>query len=209
MDRIRLTYLELHQRPVAHREQTLVTDYLSRNCGSVTEYQKVVAGALAGEVDKARARAVIAHLTTEDLARAQKDPDAVAAQHGMDARVFKRMIARELDTVMAACVDDGTSPHSAAGEPCRASFMQCLSCPCARALPQHLPIQVLVHDWIEARKAEMASLTWVQRFGLPHAQLTELLSRHDAIDVDDARAATTDADRALVERFLNRELDLR
>ncbi|NKY29914.1 hypothetical protein HGB38_27435 [Nocardia gamkensis] len=208
MNRVRLTYLELHQKPVAHREQTLVKDYLSRNRGSVDEYRRVVAEALAGEVDRARARGVIDHLSIDDLARAHDDPDGVAAEHGMDARVLERMMARKLDTVMAACADDGTGPHTAAGA-CQASFMQCLSCPCARAMPHHLPIQVHVHSQLGARKAQMDPLTWVERFGFAHAQLAELLARHDLADVDDARVGVSDADRALVERFLNRELDLR
>ncbi|WP_333737005.1 hypothetical protein [Streptomyces sp. IBSBF 2806] len=32
-DLLQLTYVELHQKPVAHTEQTLVTDYLARNRG--------------------------------------------------------------------------------------------------------------------------------------------------------------------------------
>ncbi|MET8428809.1 hypothetical protein [Nocardia sp. NPDC004860] len=209
MDLLRLTYLELHQKPVAHRETTLVNDYLARNRGALADYQGVVARALSEEVDKARARAVIAQLTAADLARARTDPDAVAAAHGIDTATLERLIAGELDTVMAACVDDGAGSDSTPGEGCRASFMQCLGCSCARALPRHLPIQVLVHDRLEARKSEMTPLTWVQRFALPHAQLADLLASHDDIAVADARSAGTDTDRAVVERFLNRELDLR
>lgn len=87
--------------------------------------------------------------------------------------------------------------------------MKCLECPCARALPHHLPIQVLVHDRLEDHRQQMAPLAWTQRFGLPHAQLTELLQRYDPTDIVDARCAAADSDHALVERFLNGELDLR
>ncbi|MFL5342550.1 MAG: hypothetical protein ACJ8F7_20580, partial [Gemmataceae bacterium] len=66
LDLIRLTWLELHQKPVAHTEQTLVNNYLGRNRGNLAEYQKVVAAALAGEVDKARVRGVMARLTVAD-----------------------------------------------------------------------------------------------------------------------------------------------
>jgi hypothetical protein len=132
--RTRLTYLELHQKPVAHREETLVKDYLARNRGNLATYQKAVAKALSEEIDKARVRGVIAGLTTDELSRARAEPGTVAAEHGVDTATLKRLIAGELDTVMAACVDDGTGPHSTETQPCRASFMQCLSCPCARAL---------------------------------------------------------------------------
>jgi hypothetical protein len=109
--------------------------------------------------------------------------------------------------VLGACIDNTGGPHNP-GQPCRASFMLCLSCPCARATPQHLPIQVLVHDQLAARRAAMTPLRWTQRFALPHAQLADLLDRAGPVAVDDARAAITDSDRALVNRFLRRELDL-
>lgn len=151
----------------------------------------------------------MAVLTRTDLERAGTDAESVAAEYGIDAVTLKRMIAGELDTVMNACVDHRNSPHAPAGEPCRASFMLCLGCPCARALPRHLPVQVLVHDRLADRRAEMTPLEWTQRFGLAHTQLADLLSRHDDVDVDDARVNATDTDRAVVTRFLNRELDLR
>jgi hypothetical protein len=209
MSLLRLTYVELHQKPVAHTETTLVNDYLARNRGNLAEYRQVVADALAAEVDKARARGAMTQLTAADVVRAGTDPDAVAAEHGVDAATLKRMIGGDLDTVIAACSDNENSPHAPAGQSCRASFMQCLDCPCARALPRHLPIQVLVHDQLQARKAGMTPLEWVRRFALPHAQLADLLARHDSIDIDDARASASDDDRAMVERFLHRELDIR
>ncbi|ORL76876.1 hypothetical protein [Prescottella equi] len=209
LDRIRLTYLELHQVPVAHTEQTLVSDYLGRNRGNRAEYQKVVADALAEEVGKARARGVMATLSKVDLEAARTDPESVAAAFGVDAVTLKKLVEGQLDTVMNGCVDNENSPNSPTGQPCRASFMQCLGCPCARALPKHLPIQTLVHDTLEDRRAEMTPLSWTRRFALPHAQLADLIGKHDDADVEDARDAVTDADRAVVARFLNRELDLR
>ncbi|MEU9446165.1 hypothetical protein AB0D42_35970 [Streptomyces sp. NPDC048304] len=206
---IRLTYLELHQKPVAHTEKTLATTYLLRNRGNLVEYQKVVATALESEVAKARVRGIMAVLTREDVERAQDDPEALAAKHEVDATVLKRMIGGELDTVMNACVGHTNSPHAPPGEPCRASFMLCLGCPCARALPRHLPVQVLVHDRIAARRQEMTALRWAERFALPHSQLSDLLSHHDEQDIHDARANACEAEKSLVDRFLNRELDLR
>lgn len=209
LELIRLTYLELHQEPVAHTEQTLATDYLARNRGNLGEYQKVVAAALTDEVNKARVRGVMTVLTQADLQRARSDAEPVAAEYGVDALTLKRMIAGELDTVMNACAGNKNSPQAPPGEPCRASFMLCLGCPCARALPRHLPIQVLVHDRLAARRSELTPLQWAQRLALPHAQIADLLDRHDQVAVDDARAAATDDNQALVTRFLNRELDLR
>lgn len=75
---IRLTYLELHQKPVAHTEQTLASDYLGRNRGNLAEYQKVVAVTLKDEVAKARARGAMTLLTEDDLRHAQESPEAAA-----------------------------------------------------------------------------------------------------------------------------------
>lgn len=206
---LRLSYVELHQKTVAHTEQTLATDYLARNRGNITAYRRVVAAALHEEVGKASARAAMVVLTKADLDRAGTDLDGVARKYGVAAVVLKKMIDGALDTVMNACVDHENSPHAPSGQPCRASFLVCLECPCARALPRHLPVQILVHDRLEARKGEMTPLQWVQRFAGPKARLTDVLERHGPAAVDDARASTTDEDRAMVARFLNRELDLR
>ncbi len=207
LDRLRLTYVELHQKPVAHTEETLVNEYLGRNKGNLSAYREVVEAALQEEVAKARSRAVIDLLTKEELAQA--DPEQLAADHGLKADVLTRMLARELDTVMVACTDNANGPFTGPDQPCRASFMMCLGCPCARALPHHLPVQVLVRDHLQARKSHMTPMVWVQRFGLPHAQLTDLLNRHDPLDISDARAGATPEQIRLVERFVNRELDIR
>lgn len=205
---LRLTYAELHQKPVAHTERTLVNEYLVRNRGNITDYQRVVADTLTEEVTKAKTRSALRILTPQEVEQARTDPRTIAARHGLDTATLTRMIAGELDTVMATCTDYRASPHAPAGQPCRASFMLCLSCPCARALPHHLPLQVAVHDALLARQAQTTPLRWAQRFGLPHAQLADLLDRAGPTAVSDARAHITDAQRDLVARFLRRELDV-
>ena len=127
----------------------------------------------------------------------------------MDTVTLKRMISGELDTVMNACAGYRRSPHAPAGQPCPASFMLCLECPCARALPRHLPVQALLHDQLAERRSQVTPLQWAQRFAAPHAQLTDILARQGEAAVADARTGATDADRAVVGRFLSRELDLR
>jgi hypothetical protein len=205
--RLRLTFNELQQRPVAHTERTLANEYLARNRGNLAEYQRVVAAALEQEVAKARTHEQIGMLSAEDIAEAATAPARVAARHGMDAATLTRLLAGQLDTVLGGCIDHTGGPHHP-GRACRASFMLCLSCPCARAAPQHLPVQVLVHDELAGRRPAVTPLRWTQRFALPHAQLADLLERAGPVAVADARAAITDADRALATRFLRRELDL-
>jgi hypothetical protein len=207
--RLRMTYLELHQKPVAHTEQTLIDDYLGRNRGNLVEYRRVVADALSEQVAKARALPVMSALSAAEVAQAHADPTALASELSLSHTDVRRMLQGKLDTVMNACIDNHHGPYGDPGQPCRASFMLCLSCPCARALPRHLPVQTLVFDRLAERRHQMTPLTWTTRFALPHAQLSDLLSNYDEDQLSAARAATTDDHREIVDRFLNRELDMR
>ncbi len=205
--RLRLTYLELAQRPVAHADSTLANEYLARNRGNLAEYQQVVAAALREQVSNARARARMQPITEQEVAESHAHPERVAARHRIDTATLRGMLAGELDTVLGACIDHTHSPHATPGQPCRASFMLCLSCPCARALPSHLPVQVRVHDELERRRAAVTPLRWAQRFAVPYTQLSDLLDRAGTTAVSAARNAITAAERELVDRFLARELD--
>jgi hypothetical protein len=207
LPRLRLSSLEHHQQAVAHTERVLANEYLGRDRGNVVEYQRLVARVLEEQVAKAKASRLLPTLSEVDVAEAREDPAAVASRYGLAAAVLTRLLAGELDTVMAGCVDHTNSPYAPAGEACRASFMRCLDCPCARATPRHLPIQLLVLDALEARRLELAPMTWARRFALPHGQLAELVGRFPPATVEAARVAATDADRRLVTRFLARELD--
>jgi hypothetical protein len=209
LDALRMTYIELHQQPVAHTERTAATKYLVRNHGNIDEYRKVVAETLNGEVTKARARAAIATMSPDQVAWAHAHVEQAATELGLDPTVLKRMLAGELDTVLAACTDNTHGPYSQPGEPCQASFLLCLGCECARALPRHLPIQVVVHDRLVQRREQLSAMQWAQRFAGPHARLADLLDQCDAAAVDDARASAGAAEHALADRLLNRELDIR
>ena len=120
---------------------------------------------------------------------------------------MRLLVARDADTVLTACSDNLHSPHSTEGQPCKASFLKCLDCPCARALPHHLPIQAAARDLLQHKQNEMAALRWAQRLAYPFHQLEDLLDRAGAAAVQNARQQVTDTDRALVARLLNRELD--
>ncbi|MFE0142784.1 phage integrase N-terminal domain-containing protein [[Kitasatospora] papulosa] len=207
LETLRMTYIELHQKPVAHTRRT-ATRYLVRNRGNINEYRTVVAQALTAEVATARARSKITTMTAEQVAHAQENVDEVAAEMGLEPAVLKRMIAGELDTVLGACTDNNNGSYTP-GEPCRASFLLCLGCECARALPRHLPVQVAVHDRLAERREQMGPLEWAERFAGPHAQLADLLDQADEAAVEDVRKAAGPDEHKLADRLLNRELDIR
>jgi hypothetical protein len=206
--RLRRTYVELRQKPVAHTEQTLASQYLLRNRRSLGDYQRVVARVLEEQVRRARAGCLALTLTAEEVAAARTDPDAVAARFHVDRPTLDRLLAGRLDTVLAACVDHTNGPHAPAGQPCTASFLLCLSCRCARVEPRHLPALVVARDALDERRADLDPLTWTLRFAAPHAQLTDLLEQFPLPAVAAARQDATEDDRRLVGRLLNRELDL-
>ncbi len=206
---MRAAWVEIHQQPVAHTEATLVNEYLARHGGDLATYRKVVAQVLEAEVTKARTLQRIKVLSEADLADAAAAPETVAKRYGLDATTLKRVLAGELDTVLAACADNLASPFSAPGQPCQASFIMCLSCPCARATPAHLPVLIGTHDALLARKADLTPLRWAEQFAGPVAQLQDVLGHFPAQTIDRYRAAITTEQRDLIARFLDRELDLR
>jgi hypothetical protein len=205
--RLRRTYVELHQKPVAHTEQTLASRYLLRNRRSLGDYQRVVAMVLEEQVRRARTGSLALTMTAADVAAARTDPDAMAERFHVDRPTLERLLAGRLDTVLTACVDHTNGPHAPAGQPCTASFLLCLSCRCARVEPRHLPILVVARDALEARRADLDPLTWAERYATAHAQLTDLLDQFPQAAVAAAGRGATEGERQLVARLLNRELD--
>jgi hypothetical protein len=205
---LRRTFIEQKQKPVAQSHATFVDTYLARDRGNIEEYQKVVSRVLDAEVDRAK-QAVAQVLSAENVMLAQSDLQRAAIIAKTDPETLTRALAGELDTVMNSCVDHEHSPYSPPGSPCGASFMLCLGCPNARAEPRHLPVQLLVLAAIEARRDEMEAIAWATRFAVPHARLLDLFAQFPMDTVDAARGRETEADKALVRRFLGRELDVK
>ncbi len=209
VSRMRLTHLAREQRPVAHSKRTLADIYLRRDRSTLAEYQQLVAEVLTKEVDKARALGSIPQLSAADLAEAKRDPAAVAKRFDVSEQTLRLLISRDADTVLTGCVDNFNSPYSPAGGPCQASFLKCLGCPCARALPHHLPIQVAARDFLHQRRGQIGALRWAERFAVPFTQLEDLLGKAGDAATERAQGETTDDHRALVARLLNGELDQR
>lgn len=207
--RLRMTWLERHQQPVAHTEQTLANDYLARNRGNLAEYQQIVATTLNEQVAAARSSVRVRALTSGQVDNAATNPEAVAAETDLDRSVVTDLVEGRLDTVLTGCVDNLHSPYTDHGQPCRASFLLCLSCPCARVTPAHLPIIAETHDVLSRKVTETTPLRWAQRYAGPVAQLADVMHQYPDTIVDAARMAITDAQRDLVERLLNHGLDAR
>ncbi|MER5867652.1 hypothetical protein [Kitasatospora sp. NPDC002040] len=207
--RMRVTHSAREQKPVAQTQRTLADTYLRRDRSSLREYQELVADVLEKEVVKAKSAGSIARMSEADLAEALRHPEAVARRLGVTTEMLRLLVARDADTVLAGCTDNLNSSHSPAGQPCRASFLKCLDCGSARAMPHHLPIQVVARDTIGERRTHMTALRWAERFAFPFNQLQDLLDQAGPAAVARAAGQATDADRELVRRLLDQELDHR
>ncbi|MFC9835579.1 hypothetical protein ACFVKB_17465 [Rhodococcus sp. NPDC127530] len=207
--RLRQTAIERRRQPIAHSRATMNDYYLRRSPQVVEESRDIVRETLDDEVSKARAAQAVPVFTPEFLDRAGTHPATAAVEMGVEVDVLKRMLAGEQDTVLAACVDNRDSPHTEPGTPCDASFLQCLLCRNARALPHQLPIQTAAHDRLKTLRANLDPGLWEHRYGTPFARLTDLLDHYSAENRDEARRRLSEADRHLVDELLDGNLDLR
>ncbi|MEA5456525.1 hypothetical protein SPF06_17500 [Sinomonas sp. JGH33] len=206
--RLRLAFVQRHQRPVAHTAATLATEYLAKDAAALPEYQAIVGNVLDNEVERIRLGHRILTLTDTEVREAAIDPEPLAQRLGTTVERLKLLLEGRLDTVATACIDHTNSPHSPAGTACTASFLLCLGCPNARSEPRHIPIQTAMLESITRRRAEIPAVEWEERFSVAHEQLTDLLDRQHA-GPRSADEGASDEDRALVELVLDRGLDLR
>jgi hypothetical protein len=205
--RLRRTFLELHQRPVAQASSTLANVYLARDRTSLGTYQDVVAGALKGEVERIRTQNLDRTLGDDDCRAAREDPAGVAEKFGVSEEILAKVLAGRLDTVGSACVDNDHSPYTEPGKPCTASFLLCLTCPCSRSEPRHVPVQALILIELRQRRTEMTPTEWARRFAATAARLEDVLQLQRAdVPVEAGRASADDA--ALVRALLENELEI-
>lgn len=206
--RLRLTYLQIHQRPVAHSPSTLANQYLARDRNARHEYQRVVVRALEDEVTRLRAASEVQTLSAADLELAAKAPEALAKRLNISVTRLEMLLDGRLDTVATACSDHLASPYTPVGHPCTASFLLCLGCPNARSEPRHVPVQAVVLEAIHARRASMDEAEWNTRFADASARLHDLLERQQA-DVASSASRATEEQRRVAELLVDGRLELR
>ncbi|WP_053606957.1 hypothetical protein [Streptomyces sp. MMG1522] len=207
--RIRQTALELQRRPVAHTARTLRDHYLRRSSTVQAQRRTLVGEALCEQIAKARAVAEVPVFTPAFLERAAADPTAAAAEAGLEAEVLKRMLTGEQDAVVTACTDHRDSPHSSPGQPCTASFLVCLNCKNARALPHHLPLQVAVHDRLLALRPNIDPNVWRVRYETTVHQLQDIIDHYTTAEQASARESLLPSQERLVGALITGRLDLR
>jgi hypothetical protein len=207
--RIRQTGIEHSRRPTAQTRRSMNDYYLKRSPEVQRESRTVVGDALRAEVTKARARRQVPVLTAELIDRARADLEAAAAEAGLAPEVLRRLIEGESDTVATGCTDHLSGPDSEPGQPCTASFLACLDCENARALPHQLSVQLAVHERLSALRLHMDPAVWQVRFERPLEQLGDIVAHYNDAERAEARARMTDRDRQLAADLADGRMDLR
>ncbi|MFG2235934.1 hypothetical protein ACGFNX_39075 [Streptomyces sp. NPDC048723] len=209
VNRIRQTALERRRHPVAHSRRTHNDLYLKGSRTVQADSRRVVAAALRQEVAKARAVQTVPVFTADFVAQARQDLAGAAAQVGLEPQSLKELLGAQRDTATVGCVDHLASPVAEPGQPCPASFLDCLSCENARALPHQLPIQLAVRDGILQRRPNLDPAMWRARFRNPLQQLEQIIDHYTDAERGKARCDLTDDHQHLVDDLLDGRLDLR
>lgn len=207
--RLRQTVIEQGRRPVSHTRQTMNDHYLMRSRTVREDSRKVVGAALRDEVGKARATQKVPVFTPEFLVRARHDLPSAAAETGLTPQVLEELIAGVQDTPLASCTDYLAGPRTEPGQPCTASFLDCLGCDNARALPHQLPIQIAAADWITQLRGNLAPELWRIRFEPRLRQLHDIFNAYTPAEQQQARTQINDRHRALIDEVFNGKWDLR
>jgi hypothetical protein len=207
--RIRQTVIQRRRRPVAHTRRTMNDQYLLPSRRVQQDSKAVVAAALHDEVDKARTRQRVPVFTAAFVARAHTDLQGAAGAVGLEPETLKRLLSGDQDTALASCTDHLASPHAAAGQPCPASFLSCLDCDNARALPHQLPVQLAAADRIAALRPHLDPAVWRAHLEPRLRQLNEISSHYTPNERDRARRQVTDQQRRMVDELLQGRWELR
>lgn len=207
--RIRQTVIETTRHPVAHTRATMNDHYLARSARVRTRSQTVVGDALRSEVAKARDIQAARVFTAAFIGRFRQDPAAAAAEAGMDEAGLRQLIDGDKDTAVTAWADHLSGPYTEPGQPCTASFLACLDCPNARALPRHLPLQLAMTDHLAALRPHLVPALWQARYGPRLGQLQQILGCYTAAERDQARAAITSQQRSFIADVVAGHWDLR
>lgn len=206
---LRNTALARTRRPVAHTRATMNDQYLMRSDQVIGDARTVVASALRQEVDKARRHHSVPVFTAEFISLARTDPQAAAREAALPIQAVSALVSGHHDTLLAGCTDHIGSPHAEVGVPCPASFLECLDCVNARALPHHLPVQMAAADRIAALRPNLDPQVWAVKYAPVLGRLDDILGHYTSAEQDRARTEVTGAQRRLVEQVLDGRWDLR
>lgn len=194
--RLRRTVQVLIRRePAQNTDQTHEQVYVLRDPATRPEAEQVAAQGLSGAVAHARDMMKMRMLLG---AQAGQLTDYVGTPEKAEA-----LAGGTLDTATGACLDFTDSPFSPPGEPCTASFLDCLACRNAVATRRHLPRLAWLHRALDELRGTVGAEVWAQDWRTHFLRLTALLEDNTtAGERDAAVSVASDADRDLISQLL-------
>ncbi|HEY1323202.1 MAG TPA: hypothetical protein VGF32_23290 [Streptosporangiaceae bacterium] len=194
--RLRRTVQVLIRRePAQNTEQTHEQVYVLRDPATRPEAEQVTAQGLSDAVGHARQvmrMRMLLDAGTGELTECAGSPEqAQALANGV------------LDTATGACLDYTHGPFSPPGQPCTASFLDCLACRNAVATRRHLPRLAWLHRALDELRGTVDAAVWAQDWRTHFLRLTAPLDDNTTPAERDAAArAVSDADRELIRGLL-------
>jgi hypothetical protein len=193
--RLRRTVQVLIRRePAQNSQQVHESAYVLRDPAALPKAEQVTAQGLADAVGHARATMKMRMLLDTGLGQ----PAAGSAGQQLE------LADGTLDTAAGACLDFTNSPFGPPGQPCTASFLDCLSCSNAVATRRHLPRLAWLHRALSELRATAPPATWERDWQDHFLRLTTLLEDNTTVAERQAAArAASDADRELIGGLLS------
>ena len=193
--RLRRTVQVLIRRePAQNSQQVHESAYVLRDPAALPEAEQVTAQGLTDAVSHARATMKMRMLL-----------DAGPGQLAAGAAGQQQALADgALDTATGACLDFTNSPFGPPGQPCTASFLDCLACSNAVATRRHLPRLAWLHRALDELRATAPPATWERDWQAHFLRLATLLEDNTtAAERQAAARAASDADRELIAGLLS------
>ena len=159
------------------------------------EAEQVTAQGLAGAVGHARDVMQMRMLLD---AGPERLTDYASSPHQAEA-----LADGALDTATGACLDFHHSPFSPPGQPCTASFLDCLACRNAVATRRHLPRLAWLHRALEELRGTLDAAVWARDWRPHFLRLGALLEDNTTpAERGVAARSVSDADRELIRGLL-------
>lgn len=205
--RLRLTEQVHSQRSRQNSDSVSEETYRSKDPHTVAQSIPIILRGQQDAIDHAAAVMQTRTVTSQEMIDDQFDAERLSARLGIGPSQATNLLAGRLDTATAACMDFTRSPFSEEGGPCTASFLMCLACSNAVAMPSHLPRLVALRQALERISSIVSAERWRREFASHMARVRELLARMatDA-EISDLGSLTHEADR-IIDALLRKELD--
>ena len=207
LQRVRLTEQGLNRHPRLNSIATHETEYTMPQQMVIEDSQDAIVAGQTEALANAQVN-VLARILPKDTYKQLNDrPAEMAEKLGLSLPMAGGLLAGQLDTVLAACLDFDRSPFSDNGS-CTASFLLCLACENAIATPNHLPRLVALRYALENLASAVTPDVWNEDYAVHYERLKDLLSTSATQEeLSRATAAIQPSDIQAVEALLSRKID--